>query len=240
VTAAHDRRGWFVLGALFALGAVPRIWNALHYPVRMGFDAAGNWDYIEILLRHGALPAPDAGWSTAHPPLFYALGAAVGSLQNAPTAESVGPLVVLGSAAIGLAAVAATAALVHRLSDGDWLRTALAASLLLFLPVHLTMSAMLSEELLASALTSFAVVGLIGVLAPTHGASRSPLAPAAFGAVAGLAFLTKLSAAVLIAVATLVLIAQGRRWGARRALSAAAAFASAAALVGGWFYLRNL
>jgi hypothetical protein len=58
--------------------------------------------------------------------------------------------------------------------------------------------------------------------------------------VAGLALLTKLSAAGLVVAGTLALLVEAPRRGAGRALRSAAIFAAAAGLVGGWFYLRNL
>jgi len=237
---AFDARSWIVVGALIALGALQRIWNALHYPALMGFDATGNWQYVELLLGNFALPAPDAGWSTAHPPLYYALAAGLGSLQDHPSVASVARSAALASSAVGLLAVAATAHLVHGLSGGNRRRTALAAALLVFLPVHITMSAMLSEELLTSALVSFTLVGLVGELQRPAAERHSHLVPILLGAVAGLALLTKLSAAVLVVAASLTLLAELPRRGYARALGAAVAFGGAATLVGGWFYLRSL
>jgi hypothetical protein len=233
-------RAFLAVAALLALGAVQRVWNVLHYPVFMGFDAKGNWHYIQLLMQRFELPAPDAGWSTAHPPLFYAISAALGALQDAPTETSVGQPTVLISAAFGLAAVAATAALVHRLSQGDVWRTVLAAALLIFLPVHISMSTMLSEELLTSALVSFAVVGLAAEMARPEAQRVSLLRPALLGALAGLALLTKLSAAMLVGAGAVALLAEAPARGAPRALRTAAVFAASAGLVGGWFYLRNL
>jgi 4-amino-4-deoxy-L-arabinose transferase-like glycosyltransferase len=230
-----------VLGvaALLALGAAQRVWNVLHYPVFMGFDAQGNWAYIELLLQKWALPAPDAGWSTAHPPLFYALGAGLGRLTGASDAESVGRPLALLSAAVGLAAIAATAWLVRRHAGGSVRRTVLAAALLVFLPVHVAMSTMLSEELLTSALVTFAVVGLAAETSRPE-AQRGWLRPALFGALAGLALLTKLSAAMAVGVGGLVLLAEAPRRGGARAVRTALAFGLAAALTGGWFYALNL
>jgi hypothetical protein len=229
-----------VLGvaAVLAVGAAQRVWNVLHYPVFMGFDAKGNWEYIEMLLARWALPAPDAGWSTAHPPLFYALGAALGRLQHTTDAESVGPAVALASAAIGLAAVAATAWLVRRHLGGSVRRTVLATALLVFLPVHVAMSTMLSEELLTSALVTFTVVGLAADMARPE-SERGLLRPALLGALAGLAFLTKLSAAMAIAAGGLALLVEAPQRGGARALRAALVFGLAAALAGGWFYALN-
>lgn len=228
------------VAALLTLGAAQRIWNVLHYPVFMGFDAKGNWQYIGMLMERWTLPAPESGWSTAHPPLFYALGAAVGRLQQSPDESSVGLAVVLLSAALGLAAVAATARLVFELSGGNARRTVLATLLLLFLPVHIMMSVMLSEELLTSALTSFVLVGLAAEMARPEAQRASLLRPALLGALAGLALLTKLSAAMLIGACGLALLAEAPRRGPLRALRTAAVFGVCAGLVGGWFYLRNL
>lgn len=230
---------FLAVAALLALAAAQRVWNAIEYPVFMGFDAPGNWEYIRLLMERAALPAPDAGWSTAHPPLFYALGAAIGALQESPDESSVGVPLVLLSAGLGLAAVAATAWLVQRLAARPR-RTVLATMLLVFLPVHITMSAMLSEELLTSALVSFALVGLVVEMGRPEAERGGALRPALLGALAGLALLTKLSAAMLVAAGALALLAEAPRRGGGRALRSAAAFAAAAALVGGWFYLRNL
>ncbi len=56
--------------ALGATGFAIRVNNALRYPTNWGFDAKFNWEYIERLMSSWALPAPDAGWATGHPPLF--------------------------------------------------------------------------------------------------------------------------------------------------------------------------
>jgi len=232
-------RAVFAVAALLAVAAAQRVWNVLHYPVFMGFDAPGNWQYIQLLMERWALPAPDAGWSTAHPPLFYAIGALLGALQASPDEDSVGRPLVLLCAALGLAAVAATAWLVHERAGGRLRPTLLATLLLVCLPVHISMSTMLSEELLTSALVSFALVGLVAEMARPE-AARGALRPALLGAVAGLALLTKLSAAMLVVAGAAALLAEAPGRGRARALRSAAAFAAAAALVGGWFYLRNL
>lgn len=233
-------RSVLVVAVLLALGAGQRVWNVMHYPVFMGFDSKGNWEYIELLLRNFALPALDAGWSTAHPPFFYAMGAALGFLQDASDPETVGRSLVLLCAALGLAAVAATAWLAHRCSGGSTRRSVLATMLLLFLPVHISISTMLSEELLTSALVTFTVVGLVTEMNRPESARSAMLRPALLGAVAGLALLTKLSAAMAIVAGGLALLAEAPRRGMARALRTAAVFGLAAALVGGWFYALNL
>jgi hypothetical protein len=99
---------------------------------------------------------------------------------------------------------------------------------------------MLSEEILVTALVSFALVGLARELGRPAAERSDWLRPALCGALAGLGLLTKLSAAMPIAAGAIVLLAEAPRRGAGRALRSTLAFGGAAALLGGWFYLRNL
>jgi hypothetical protein len=228
------------LAALFALGAAQRVWNLLYYPVEAGFDARGNWAYISMLIGHWKLPHPEAGWSTAHPPFFYAVSAAIGALLGEPGKQATTMAIVAISALIGLAAIGAVAAYVRRHSDGDDGRVLLSSGLLLFLPVHVYMSAMLSEEILATALVTFASIGLARELGRPKEEGLSALRLAWTGLVAGLGLLTKMSAVMVIVVGSVVLLAEGPKRGWKRSLGAAICFGGCASLAGGWFYLRNL
>ena len=77
---ALGRAGW----ALLAVAAAVRVSNALHYPMGWGFDEIQNWRYVSALVEAWHLPAPDADWSTAHPPLFYWIAAALGRYLYEP------------------------------------------------------------------------------------------------------------------------------------------------------------
>jgi hypothetical protein len=240
VQETRSDRSLLALALLFGAGALLRAWNLFRYPVDMGFDAQGNWDYIARLIADWHLPAPGEGWSTGHPPLFFALGAAIGRLLDGADKEAIARTAVALGCLLGLAAIAAVAAYLRERAPGDAHRSLLAAALLLFLPVHLYMSTMLSEEILVTALVSLALIGLAQELArPAEGRSDL-LRPALLGAVAGLGLLTKLSALMPIAAGAVVLFAEGPRRGWSRALRSALAFGGVAALLGGWFYLRNL
>lgn len=228
------------VAALFALGAAQRVWNLLYYPVEAGFDARGNWAYISMLIGHWRLPEPDAGWSTAHPPFFYAVSAVIGELLGEPGKQATTLAVVAMSALIGLAAIGAVAAYVRHRSGGDDGRMLLSSVLLLFLPVHVYMSAMLSEEILATALVTFASIGLARELGRPQGEGLSSLRLALIGLVAGLGLLTKMSAVMIIVAGSVVLLAEGPKRGWKRSLGAAVCFGGFASLAGGWFYLRNL
>jgi hypothetical protein len=225
---------------LLALVAVAiRVHNALHYPADWGFDASFNWRYIYRLTQDWALPPAEAGWSTSDPPLFYYASAAVmrglAALGARDAAVYVLPLL---SALEGLGIVALAVALARRVAPADPLRAALAGLLLLFLPAHLHMSAMVNEEMLTALLTTGVVFGL---------AVRQPGAPpglgraAAIGLGSGLALLTKLSGAIAVATAVLTYAADGRKPGARaRAGLLGAVVLIVALLAGGWFPARSL
>jgi hypothetical protein len=222
------------------LGTAIRIGNALVYPIDMGYDASGNWEYIALLLRSWELPAPDTGWSTAHPPFFYYLAAlitrAVGAVDK-PTAIHAIRLV---TAASGLAGVWLAVLLVRRSDPENMRRAFFAGALLLFLPVHIYMSAMLSEEILVTALISVALVGVALDLLSPPSPGRALMRAAVFGALAGLALLTKLTGLLVVAAGGAAYLIDGMRSGERLAgFGRTLVFTLAACLVGGWFYAWN-
>ena len=222
---------------LATLAAAIRINNALRYRSVYGFDAAENIEYVKMLLRSWRLPAPDAAWATAHPPLFYYLSAAVtrASLFFDSRLFTEAAIPLLGSAA-GLATAGLAFALARRLAPDDPRRATLAAALLFFLPVHIYMSAMLNEEMLAAMWVSLALVAVLRC------EERRDLPSAALaGALAGLAVLTKLSGTLVVAVAAATLAIGGlRRREPGPALARVELLVGVATAVGGWFYLRNL
>jgi 4-amino-4-deoxy-L-arabinose transferase-like glycosyltransferase len=210
-----------------------RVHNARTYPADWGFDARFNWEYIALLSRSWQLPPPDVGWSTGDPPLYFALAALL--VRAAPSKLVLVPLlnVLLGLAVAGLAAAA-----VHRVAPGDRLRTALAAGLVLFLPAHVHMSAMVNEELLCATFTSLAL--WLVARPPVPDLSGALLRSAICGLAAGLALLSKLTGALTVACVALALLVEGVRLREPRrcALQLTAAL-GATLLAGGWFYLRN-
>ena len=227
-------------GVLAAVSIALRVNNAFRYPSNMGFDAKFNWLYIQQLMDSWALPAPDAGWATAHPPLFYYMGAALGRALGHPGMDSMFVAIRLLSTAIGLAAVALTVLLVRRVDPDNPRRALLAGALLLFLPVHIYMSAMLNEEILAASLTSLAVIGVCFAFLRPGGPRQELLRALGIGLAAGLALLTKLSGALVVLAAVGAYAVRG--WRRRESLPAASHIAvilGITALVGGWYYARN-
>jgi hypothetical protein len=215
-----------------------RAWNALHYPADWGFDATFNWRYIYRLTQDWALPPLEAGWSTSDPPFFYYVSAlALRGLMWLGARDAAVVVIPLLSALEGLGVVALAVALARRATPADPLRSALAGLLLLYLPAHLHMSAMVNEGMLVALLTSFAVYGL-AVREPKT--PRHPLADAAgVGLASGLALLTKLSGvlAILTGVATHA-IDGWRNHQLSRAAARSAVLVLVSLAVGGWFHAR--
>jgi hypothetical protein len=237
----RELAGRALIVLLIVVGVAMRVNNAYRYNVLWGFDARYNWDYIVRLLYSWELPAPDAAWSTAHPPLFYYLSAALCRAFGPELQDGNIILVRLVSSLLGLAAIALTVAFVRRLDPEDRLRAVLAGALLLFLPVHIYMSAMLSEEILATALISVVLVGFSWSTCDGGEQSRSPWLVAGLGVVAGLALLTKLTGLLLLLAVCGSLVLDGMRRGNLRGASLQVAlFATVMLLVGGWFFVRNL
>jgi 4-amino-4-deoxy-L-arabinose transferase-like glycosyltransferase len=235
------RRTWAIAGVALAVAVTVRIHNAFAYKMLWGFDALYNWRYIKYLTHTWTLPAPDAGWATAHPPFFYYLCAAIcRGFDHPDLAFNVIVLRLLSSAA-GLLTVALAIVLVRRTDPENRRRALLAGGLVLFLPVHIYMSAMLTEEVLVTSLISLVVVGvcleLAGAIQP-----RATLRYAALlGLIAGLAFLTKLTGVLVVAAAAGAYLVDGfRQRKLRPALRRAGVLVAIAAVVGGWYYARNL
>ncbi|MBW2666838.1 MAG: phospholipid carrier-dependent glycosyltransferase [Deltaproteobacteria bacterium] len=246
--SSRFRAPYIALGiGLVVVGAVVRTNNAFQYPPLWGFDARGNWQYVASLLSSWALPAPESGWSTGHPPLFYYLSACVGRLFSGDRDVTVVAVRLMNSLA-GLATAGLAAWLVHRSDPERPSRALLAAALLIFLPVQIMLSAMFTEEILVSFLISTVVVGLaLGAAdrgdagagpGPSDGPGEAWLAM--LGVMAGLACSTKLSGALVVLVATLTLAIRGLDpVDLRRTTRHLAIFGVPVLLFGGAYYARN-
>jgi hypothetical protein len=228
-------------GLLAGVGIAIRVHNAIRYPVDWGFDASFNWRYIQRLIRDWSLPAPDATWATADPPLYFYLCALIARSADAAGDINAAKIAIpLLSTLAGLAVVALAVALVRRSDADDGRRALLAGGLLLFLPAHVYMSAMVNEEMMAALLAS---IVLYAVARPriAAGDPRAETARAAgVGLAGGLALLTKLTGALSLVTAGAAYALDGWRRGTlRAAASRIAVLALVALLAGGWYYARN-
>jgi len=228
---------------LFALAGGLRVHNAYGYWVNNGYDAPFNWSYIVQLSESWDLPHPERHWSAARPPLFFYMGGALARSFDSRPGPSVWATRLVSSG-FGLFAIALTAWMVRRETPDDLRRVAIAAGLLLFLPAHLYMSAMLNEEILAATFTTLALALAIRdrqAGSAAGGDSREWWRLVAIGLAGGLAFLTKLTGClVVIAVVFAMLIDGWRERALKTALLRGAVVASVALIAGGWFYARSL
>jgi len=239
---SRERRNtiWAAAAGVLVLIAVGlRIQNALHMEIGLDYDAWGHWAYISHLLQSWKLPAPHDGWSMAHPPLYYYLAGLVGRGPAGGDRETVFVMMRFVSTFAGLAIVGLAVVLTHRVDPGNIKRAVLTACVLLFLPVHIYISAMLHEEMLCALFTSLAV----SILA-FEGLSQ-PRAPArhdlALGVLCGLALMTKLTGALTLAVVLATLALRELSGGQPgRGLARIARVLAVALPLGGWFYARNL
>lgn len=231
---ARPSRPALALAAGAGLVAVAvRLNNALRYPPDWGFDASYNWRYIYRMAHDWALPHPSAGWSTADPPLFFTAAAGLMAASGFRVW-----LVPLFNSLLGFAIVAMAYVLSREAQPDRPDRALLAGGLLLFLPAHIQMSAMVSEEMLAAFFISTAVFLL--ARRERAGAPALPRA-AAVGLAVGLGLLTKLTSAVAgVVAAGTYAVDSVRQRSVRPALPALAATCTVALLVGGWYYARNV
>ncbi len=221
--------GWC---ALFAIKFVS-------LPVTTGFDATNHLAYVSLLRHEQRVPRPDEGWSTYHPPLYYAAVAGLQQLFGAtPAGERVATK--LPSFAAGLGTVWVSFGLARALLP---MRPELVAVAVLFagvLPLDVYTSAYVSNEPLHGFL--FGLSLLLCVRALLRGRVRLRDA-ALVGVGVGLALLAKVTALLLAAVAGFFLIARNTvAEGVRPARIAglAAAYVAPIAAISGWFYARNV
>ena len=230
---------------LFAAGAALRVHNAQALFLGHGFDEIFNQAYIRELLTDWSLPHPEDHWSAARPPLFFYLSGLVARAFGPAQVASV-HAIRLASSAFGLIAIALGVWQLWRATAGDARRVALAAGLLLFLPAHVYLSAMVNEEVsVASWITLALILAMDERSSPSLDSSESSdwsswLRLVAIGVAGGFAFLTKLTGCLVVVAVALTFALDGWRTGRLRAgLARAAVVSGVALIVGGWFYARS-
>ena len=245
------------LGALAWLSLFAR--KLVRLPLSVGFDANSHLQYVNWIASRHSVPLATDGWSSFHPPLFYALAALAG--PDANLSESGQILLKLLVFAAGLATLGVSFVLARRLLPGDPAARALAVLFTAVLPMNLYSSAYFSNESLHTLLASLALLVSVDVLL-TQRPRTARLA--LLGALFGLAALTKFTVLALLPIALGFVAwklwrderasgepgegrdraargpskAPGTSGGSRLALRAFALFAPVVAIAG-WFYLRN-
>ncbi len=234
---APSRLRWLMLGLFAALC----LHNFLRLPPWIGFDVPGHLSYIAYLLQHHRLPLATEGWQMFESPLFYVLGALVelaARLVVSPkTAEGLVRLIPMACGAGMIELAYRTGRLLFPGRPALQRIAAVAGGLL---PMNVYMSQYVGNEPLEGLLAAWALfLGLRLLLKEENPPSLSECL--ALGGVLGLALLAKVTAVLLVAPLTvLVLWASFQREAPpRRALGAAGAMLAACGAVSGWYYLRN-
>jgi hypothetical protein len=223
-------------GAALMLACLAWAWlfvaKIVRIPLFVGFDARHHLAYVDFLRERLAVPLATDGWSTFHPPLFYALAALLAPLG----ASALHALPWIG----GLGSVFVTHSLAQRLYPGDARVGLLAVLFAAALPVNLYSSAYFGNESFHALLAGLALLaGVDALLAERTRAAQAAL----LGLWLGLAALTKFTALAIAPVALFFLAcklvaierAEPARTARRVALCAGVLLA-----VCGWYYARNV
>jgi hypothetical protein len=214
-------------------------WLSLYFaktariPPALGFDARHHLHYVDILLQQGRLPLAAEGWSTYHPPLFFAVSALLAGLGCGDAALKALPLL------SGLGVVWMAWLLARRLFPEAPGIVSLAGLFAATLPVNLYSAAYFSNEAFHACLAAAALLAAAGLLLAEGVAARRIVLS---GALFGLAALAKFTVLVTVPVALFFLawkLLRVERVSPARAAGALAGFAGVFLLVAGWFYARN-
>lgn len=201
LTPSSRQQERLVLLGLLGLAAAQGLWNAFHVPPLTGYDAGGHAAYMLTILREGRLPHPTDGWSTFHPPLYHALGAATWAFLDGAAGRIVTGALRTWNVLAWLALGAAAYASVRRLG-ARYETAAVAAAVALFAPCSQMAASMISNEMLAAGLASLALLAVLGVRDDSR---RSVLG----GGLAGLALAAK-ATGIWVAVAVMTLVSASR------------------------------
>jgi hypothetical protein len=240
LTRHRERLPWLALALVHAGWIALFAGKLAALPETTGFDATNHLVYVDVMRTEHRVPLADEGWSTYHPPLYYAAVALLqqGAAGWGPAAERVATK--LPSFVAGLATLWVVFGLARSLLPARPELVAVAVVFAGVLPLQVYTSAYVSNEPLHAAL--FGLASLVCVRALLR--CRVRLADAAcVGLLVGFALLAKVTALLLAAVAGFFLLARsaaGEGVRPARLAAVAAAYVAPIAAVSGWFYLRNV
>ncbi len=227
---------WGISGLWLTLFA----YKFVRLPLLLGFDVPAHLHYVASIVEGGRLPLAHEGFSSYHPPLFHALTAAFAfatdTAQSSAAAQFVYRIVPF---AAGLANVWLTHAVARRLWPDAPIRIGLAVCVAGLLPMNVYMSAYVSNEPLHAAWVSLALLLATCILVARRVELRLCIA---LGVCLGAGLLTKFTS--LLVAPVVVTFVFARLWladgrGPIRAGTQALGVLVVAALLSGWFYVRN-
>jgi len=227
--------------AIIIIILVINIHNVANYSYqRRGFDWGGHVDYIRYMASKWRTPIATEGWEMFQPPLYYFLSAIIYKLFGGVTGEpgSLKAVQIMGTLA-GVANACFALLVLRKLFKRNLLIQLLGFSLVAFLPMCFYMNPLISNEIFAGSVISFAIYTLIRYGFEEQIKIRHALI---MGLAVGLAMLSKYTATFvfLAAVVTLIIRIISNPSTRRREVVVLAAFLIAVFAISGWLYIRNL
>jgi len=187
------RKLWVLAACFILLGSGLRVLLYVFNPPLNAYD--DHFEPVMLWIRSGARPAADACWECHQPPVFYGLAALVGKAMMA-LGVSMPPLrkcLQFLPCLAGILTLPVVLGVLVRLRVRP-LAACLALGVLCFLPRHIYMSAMFSNDTLSYLLAALTV--WLAVLAIDHGCALRWLVPLSLSLCA--AVFTKLTALALL------------------------------------------
>jgi len=222
--------------ALIAAWSVLAVNNLGAVPVRVGMDVSLHMDYVRYLVQHHRIPLATQRGEMMQAPLAYLIMAPFYAwLSDFFSESSVVKLLRVVPMLCGIAQVElchrAVRAVHPKREDLQIFGTLLGG----LLPVNLYLAHAVANEPLAG-VTGGATV-LLGLQMALRAERPATKALLMTGAVFGLALLSKVTAVLLGPPLLVVVAVRSRRW--REAVTGASLLIGTAAVVAGWYYVRN-
>jgi tetratricopeptide (TPR) repeat protein len=234
-SATALRRARLGFALLVGVAVAMRINNGLRYPALHGYDGFGHVTYIWYLLKNRQIPLAHEGWEHFHPPLYYALCAAIWSLLASIEPKYVLQVLGLVFSMLGLLSAWVSWAMVRAYFPDRPLAQLAAPLFVLFLPVHIYTAPMIGNEALNTVLCSLALYLLVRTLQ-----TERIVFAAGLGVVLGLGMLTKATTLVYVGTSGVVITLWALRTGKwRTAFVHLCVIGVLVLAIAGWFYARS-
>lgn len=231
---------WLLLGG-WAMMAVNNFWKI---PLTVGMDHQGHAAYIEAIAGHWRLPLAVEGWQMFQPPLFHFAAALLSKASSWVVEPETGVRIMkLLPLLCGMGQIEICYRVLRHAYPR---RETLQAVGTLFgglVPMNLYMSQSLGNEPLAGFLTGLVVLFVCRIL--SEGRRPLPRESILMGITLGLALLAKVTPVLIVLPVLLHLCPEIVRRsdtigkGIGRAARFAVTLTGIAAVVAGWYYLRN-
>src|SRR5260221_3761450 len=231
-----NRVRWILIAAWIVLAAN----NILKIPTGYGFDLIDHLEYVQYVARRGHLPLANEGWEMYQAPLYYVLTAllqrGLDLLVGVPIEKWLRLIpLVCGALQVELAYRTMRYAYSEREDFqcvGIWIAG--------LLPANLYISQVVGNEPLGAA--TAAIVALLCVRTLCRPSPVRPMRDAAWiGLALGIALLSKMTAVVWIPLVGAAIVGSALANGQKLRIAAARSGIAwtIAAMVSGWYYVRN-